>query len=124
VKGQGVTEAMWDAMVAYAKDQGLSGGNFKKLNLPFENRLLGQPADIRERMVKRVEDFVYNMLVNVLNCEDTAPVVLSDILETGSFNPGAKVERIDNPADWTPEKIREKSGQIGSDKGPDGDFDD
>jgi fructose/tagatose bisphosphate aldolase len=124
VKGQGVTEAMWDAMVAYAKDQGLSGGNFKKLNLPFENRLLGQPADIRERMVKRVEDFVYNMLVNVLNCEDTAPVVLSDILETGSFNPGAKVERIDNPADWTPEKIREKSGRIGSDKGPDGDFDD
>ncbi len=124
VEGQGVTEDMWAAMVAYAKDQGLSGGNFKKLNLPFENRLLGQPADIRERMVKRVEDFVYNMLVNVLNCKDTAPLVLSDILETGSFHPGAKAERIDNPADWTPEKIREKSGQISSDKGAEGDFDD
>jgi fructose/tagatose bisphosphate aldolase len=121
---QGVTEDMWAAMVASAKDQGISGGNFKKLNLPFENRLLGQPADIRERMVKRVEDFVYNMLVNVLNCEDTAPLVLADILETGSYNPGAKVGRIDDPADWTDEKITEKAGEICSDKGPEGDFED
>jgi fructose/tagatose bisphosphate aldolase len=124
VKDQGVTEAMWDAMVAYAKDNELSAGNYKKLNLPFENRLLGQPADIRARMVNRVEDFVYNMLANVLNSGDTAPLVLADILETGSYNPGAKVERIDNPADWTPEKIKEKAELICSDKGPQGDFDD
>ena len=124
VKDQGVTGAMWASMVAYANDNGLSAGNFKKLNLPFENRLLGQPADIRARMVKRVEDFVYDMLVNVLNSGDTAPLVLADILETGSHNPGAKVERIDNPADWTTEKIREKAELICSDKGPQGDFDD
>jgi len=124
VKDQGVTGAMWASMVAYANDNGLSAGNFKKLNLPFENRLLGQPADIRARMVKRVEDFVYDMLVNVLNSGDTAPLVLADILETGSHNPGAKVERIDNPADWTTEKIREKAELICADKGPQGDFDD
>jgi len=124
VKDQGVTGAMWASMVAYANDNGLSAGNFKKLNLPFENRLLGQPTDIRARMVKRVEDFVYDMLVNVLNSGDTAPLVLADILETGSHNPGAKVERIDNPADWTTEKIREKAELICSDKGPQGDFDD
>jgi hypothetical protein len=115
---------MWDAMVAYAKENGLSGGNFKKLNLPFENRLLGQPVDIRERMVKRVEDFVYNMLANVLNSEDTAPLVLADILEVGSHHPGAKVGRIENPSDWTTEKIKEKAETIVSDKGPQGDFDD
>ncbi|MEA3231548.1 MAG: class II fructose-bisphosphate aldolase [Thermodesulfobacteriota bacterium] len=124
VKGQGMTEAMWDTMVAYATDNGLSGGNFKKLNLPFENRLLGQPADIRERMVKRVENFVYDMLVDVLNAGDTAPLVLADILETDSYNPGAKAERIDNPADWTAGKIREKGKRLCSDKGPQGDFDD
>ena len=124
VAGQGVTEEMWAAMVAYADRKGLSGGNFKKLNLPFENRLLGQPMEIRDRMVKRVEDFVYNMLVNVFNTRDTAPLVIADILETGSYNPGAKVGRIDDPADWTDEKIREKAAKICSDKGPEGDFDD
>jgi len=124
VKDQGVTEAMWDAMVAYARENGLSGGNFKKLNLPFENRLLGQPVDIRERMVKRVENFVYGMLVNVLNSEDTAPLVLADILKVGSHHPGAKVGRIENPNDWTTEKIKEKAETIDSDKGPQGDFED
>ena len=44
-----------------------TGGNYKKLNLPFENKLLGQPAAVRERMVQRVEDFVYGMLTQVLN---------------------------------------------------------
>ncbi len=124
VRDQGMTEEMWAAMVAHAKENGLSGGNYKKLNLPFENRLLGQPADIRERMVKRVEDFVYNMLVNVLNSGDTAPLVIADILATGSHNPGPKAERIENPADWTPEKIQAKAKDICSDKGEEGDFDD
>jgi hypothetical protein len=49
---------------------------------------------------------------------------LSDILETGSYDPGAKAERIDDPAEWTVEKIKERARQICSDKGPAGDFDD
>ena len=28
----------------------LKGGNFKKMNLPFDNRILRQPTEIRERM--------------------------------------------------------------------------
>ena len=76
VSDQGVTEAMWSEMVAYAQNQGWKGGNYKKLNLPFENKLLGQSTEIRNRMVKRVEEFVYNMLVNVLNTENTAPLAV------------------------------------------------
>ena len=76
VKDQGATEQLWAEMVAYAQDQGWQGGNFKKLNLPFENKLLGQSAQIRERMISRVEDFVYNMLANVLNTKDTAPLTI------------------------------------------------
>ena len=64
VKDEGVTEAMWNQMVEYAEIQGWQGGNYKKLNLPFETRLLGLPQLVRNRMVKRVEDFVFNMLVN------------------------------------------------------------
>jgi len=124
VQGEGVTTEMWAEMVTHAKAQGLSGGNFKKLNLPFENRLLGQPQSVRARMVKRVEDFVYNMLVNVFNATDTADIALQEILETGSHDPGPKAEGIEDKAEWTVAKIAEKAVLIDSDKGPEGDFDD
>jgi len=124
VADQGMTEAMWSELVAYAQDQGWKGGNYKKLNLPFENKLLGQSAEIKNRMVKRVEEFVYNMLVNVLNAENTAPLTLAAILKAGSYDAGPKGERIENPAQWTPEEIIKRGASISSDKGPEGDFDD
>lgn len=124
VKNEGVLESVWQQMLDYAKAHGISGGNFKKLNLPFENKLLGQPKEIRERMAKRVEDFVYNMLVNVFNAADSAPLAIDAIIKTGSYDPGPKVGRIENPDGWTPEKIAERAALISSDKGPEGDFED
>ena len=124
VKEEGVTEEMWMEMVADAESKGLSGGNFKKLNLPFENKLMGQSQVIRERMAKRVEEFVYNMLVNVFNAADTADIALDMILEAGSHDPGPKAQRIENPEEWTEAGIDEKAALIDSDKGPEGDFDD
>ena len=124
VKNQGVTEGMWSEMVAYAQDQSWKGGNYKKLNLPFENKLLGQSGEVKNRMVQRVEEFVYNMLVNVLNTENTAPLALAAILEAGSYDAGPKGQRIEDPTQWTPDQIRERGAAISSDKGPEGDFDD
>ena len=124
VKDQGATEELWSEMVAYAQKQNWQGGNYKKLNLPFENKLLGQPAEVRERMVRRVEDFIYNMLVNVLNTKDTAPLAVAAILSAGSYDAAPKAERIEDPAEWTPEKIIARAAAIESDKGPEGDFDD
>jgi len=124
VKDQGVTEDMWASMVAHATSEGLKGGNYKKLNLPFENKLLGQPLAIRERMAGRVEDFVYNMLVNVFDATDTADIAIQNILTVGSYDAGPKGEQIENPDEWTPEKIVQKSAEIDRDKGPAGDFDD
>ena len=121
---QGVTEAMWSEMVAYAQNQGWKGGNYKKLNLPFENKLLGQSGEIKNRMAKRVEEFVYNMLVNVLNTENTAPLTVAAILEAGSYDAGPKGERIEDPTQWTPELIIKRGASISSDKGPEGDYDD
>jgi hypothetical protein len=75
-------------------------------------------------MAKRVEDFVYNMLVNVLNAQDTAPLAVDAILKAGGYDPGPKTERIEDPGQWTPEKIIERAKTIASNKGPGGDFDD
>lgn len=124
IKGEGVEEAVWAEMVAYADSKGLKKGDYKKLNLPFENRLLGQPAEIRERMIQRVEDFVYTLLVDVFNAKNTAPLAIEAILKAGSYDVGSKGTVIEDPAEWTPEKIAEKGAAIDSDKGPEGDWDD
>jgi len=124
VKDQGMTEEMWTAIVAYADSAGLKGGNYKKLNRPFENKLLGQPAAVRTRMVNRVADFVYNMLANVLNATDTAPLAIEAILQANGPDPGPKAEQIEDPNQWSEAKIIEKAAAIDSDKGPEGDFDD
>jgi len=124
VKDQGVTEEMWQEMTAYAESKGIKGGNYKKLNLPFENKLMGQPQAVRERMIKRVEEFIYNMLLNVFNAKDTASLAIKAILEAGTYDPGPKASRIEDPEEWTSEKIIRRATKIDSDKGPKGDFDD
>jgi fructose-bisphosphate aldolase class II len=124
VKGKGVTEKMWQEMVSYAESKGLKSGDYKKLNLPFENKLLGQPKEIKDRMAKLVEDFVYNMIVSVFSSKDTAPIVINAIIENGTYDSGPKAERIEDPNEWTKEKIIERAKSITSDKGPEGDFDD
>jgi len=121
---EGMTEKLWKKITAYADANGLEKGNYKKLNRPFENHLLAQPAEIRNRMIQRVEDFIYGMLVNVFNCKDTSDFAIDAIIDAGSYDPGPKSSRIENPDDWTAEKIAERAAAIDSDKGPDGDFDD
>ncbi|MDP2646560.1 MAG: class II fructose-bisphosphate aldolase [Desulfobacterales bacterium] len=124
VRNEGVTEPMWAAMKAEAGAKGLKKGDYKKLNLPFENRFLGQPQAVRERMAKRVEEFVYHLMVNVLNSHDTAPLALESILTAGTYDSGAKIGRIEDPGQWTPDKIRQRAAALETDKGPEGDFDD
>jgi fructose-bisphosphate aldolase class II len=124
LKDAGVTEKIWTEMVAHAQKQGWKGGNYKNLNLPFENKLLGQPVEIRNRMAKGVEEFVYNMLVNVFNSQDTAPLVIDAILAAGSCDPGPKASRIEDPRDWTPERIIARATSLKGNKGPTSSFDD
>jgi len=122
--GQGVSEAMWADMKSYADSQQIKGGNYKKLNLPFENKLLSQPQEVRDRMAARVESFIYELLVNVFNAQDTAAIALDAILSSQSFDPGIKAERLEDPAEWTEAKIGERAQALDVNKGPSGDFDD
>ncbi len=124
VKDEGVTEPLWGEMKAFAESKGWKKGDFKKLNLPFENKLLAQPKPVRERMVRRVEDFAHKMITEVFNGWDTADICIETILESGSFDPGSKGERIEDPAAWTPEAIVKKAATPSSSKGPAGNYDD
>jgi len=122
--GAGVTDGVWAEMVAFAADKGWKKGDYKKLNLPFENRLLGQAKQVRDRMVSAVEEFTYGLLTDVFNAGDTAPLAIEAILSAGSFDLGPKVRRTENPEQWTKVKIGAKAASIDSDKGPAGDYDD
>ncbi len=124
VAGQGVSEEMWQRMTTYAAEKGWKGGNYKNLNLPFENLLLAQERAIRERMSKRVEEFVYNMLTRVFNADGTATLAKELILQAGSFDLGSKGKQIENPQEWTRELIVERAKSLVVEKGPQGDFDD
>ena len=124
VAGQGMTEEMWQEMLAHAKKNGWQGGNFKNLNLPFEPKLMGQPKEIRERMIQRVEDFIYNLLVNVFNAQDSAPLAIEAIIKAGSYDVGAQAAKIADPADWTEEKVRKRAAGLVTNNGPEGNFDD
>jgi fructose-bisphosphate aldolase class II len=124
VKGEGVSEELWAEMVAYAQAKSWKKGDYKNLNLPFENKLLAQPKEIRDRMVKEVEDFAYKMMIEVFNAEDTAPLAIETILKADSYDLGPKVLRMENPAEWTENKIAERASCLGGDTGPAGGFDD
>jgi fructose/tagatose bisphosphate aldolase len=124
VPGQGVTDELWQEMKDYAKGQGWEKGNYKKLNIVFENKIMGQPKAIRERMARRVDNFVYTMLTEVFNAGGTARYAVDAILEAGSYDLGPKTGRIESPDEWTEEKIRARAAELDTDKGPEGDFDD
>jgi len=120
----GPSDAVWNQMVAFAKEKGLKGGDFKKLNRPFENKLLGLPRVERDRMAKGVEDFVYLLITEVFNGADTAPLAVEAILKAGSHDLGPKASRIEDPAEWTEEKFRARAKSLARDKGPQGNFED
>ncbi|MFH2058806.1 MAG: class II fructose-bisphosphate aldolase [Pseudomonadota bacterium] len=120
----GVSEEMWDQMLNYANANDLHGGDFKKLNLVFESRLLTQSKAVRKRMANRVEEFVHGLLTNVFNATDTADIVVQEILKNKSYDPGPKSKKIESKDNWTKEKLIDRASNIASAKGPDGDFDD
>ena len=124
IPGEGVTEELWQAMRGYADAKGWKKGDYKNLNLPFENKIMGQPKGVRERMARRVENFVYTLLVEVFNAADTARFGVEAILDAGSYDLGPKTGRIESPEEWTEAKIREQAARLNTDKGPQGNFDD
>jgi fructose/tagatose bisphosphate aldolase len=122
--GRGMSGVLWEELKAYAKERGFKAGDYKSLNLPFENKILSQPKVIRERMAEGVRDFVYQLLTEVFNAKDSAPLAMAAVLEAGSFDLGPKAKRIEDPAQWSEEKIRAKAGALNTDKGPAGNFED
>lgn len=121
---RGVCDDVWARMATYAEEKGWSGGNYKKLCLPFEVELLNQQQSVCERMSNGVKEFTYLLMKDVLNTIDTAPLAVETVLNAGSYDLGFSGERTENPTDWTLDKITEKAMKLSSKATLCGDFDD
>jgi fructose-bisphosphate aldolase class II len=124
VEGEGIAEATWAEMVSYADEKGWKKGDYKNLNILFESKFCAQPAEIRSRMSRRVEDFAYKMMTEVFNAQDTAPLAVEAVLAAESHDVQPKVGRIVDPGEWSDEQIVERAKSLDSDKGAAGEFDD
>lgn len=124
VKGRGMSEELWAEIEAEADAKGIKAGDYKKFNLGYENKILGQPAEYRQRMAADVEKFVYHLLTEVFSAQDTAPLAYDAIMKAGSHDMGEKATRTEDPAEWTEAKIAKKAKALAPDKGPKGNFDD
>ena len=122
--GEGLSEELWQEMEEYAAAKNWKKGDYKKLNLPFEMKILAQEKAVRERMYKRVEDFVYTLLTTVFNAQGTGSIGRDILLAAGSYDLGPKAGILEKKEDWTPEKIVERAKSLATDKGPAGNFDD
>ena len=124
VKGEGMSEELWAEMVAFAESKGWKKGDYKSLNLPFENKFLAQPKAVRDRMAARVEAFAYTLITEVFNSADTAPLGIAAILKAGSYDLGPKGRLIEDPAHWTRDQLAKRAVGLSHDKGPAGNFED
>ncbi len=120
----GVSDAVWEEMTAYAREKGIKGGNYKKLNLPFESRLWTQPRQVRERMIRNVEEFVFTLLTEVFNAADTAALGIQEIVAAGSHELAPKAVRKEDPEEWSEVKAAERAKALHKEAGPAGDFSD
>jgi len=121
---EGITNELWAEMITYASAQNWSLGDYKKFNLLFDNKFQAQPKKIRERMIHRVEEFIYHLLSNVFNAKDSADMAFELMEKSGGAMPEAKTKRIADPNEWTFEKTIQRAMALDGDKGPAGDFDD
>ncbi|MDR1044984.1 MAG: class II fructose-bisphosphate aldolase [Candidatus Adiutrix sp.] len=124
VEGRGMSEKLWAEIESAGRAQNLKAGDYKKFNLPYENKIMAQSREIRERMAKDVEDFTYRLLTNVFSAQGSAQLAYEAIMKAGGFDLGEKASRLEDPAEWTPEKITRKAAALNSGKGPEGNFDD
>jgi fructose/tagatose bisphosphate aldolase len=75
--GRGVSDALWQEMVAYADGRGMSrkSGDYKKLNLPFHEKILAEPDHITGRITDEVAEWA-KRFIRVFGGEGTAGHVL------------------------------------------------
>jgi len=124
VKGQGVSGSLWKEMVQTADEEGFAPGDYKKLNIIFQQAMTEEPLNIQKRIIGGIVDFVQPLMRDVFGMGGTGHIVMEEIVKSQSYYSRRDVRRIEDPLQWTSEMINKKALAIDPDKGPAGDYDD
>jgi len=95
-------------MVTYAQSKSWKKGDYKNLNLPFENKLLASTQRNQGPNGQRSRGICLQDDDRGLQFQDTASLAIETILKAGSYDLGPKVTRIEDPAEWTEKQDRGK----------------
>jgi len=92
-KDRGITEELWAEIVAYADGKGMSrkSGDYKKLNLPFHEKILAQPEPVIGRIVDEIAEWG-KRFIRAFGGEGTAEKVLEVLARRPDHN--AAPERV------------------------------
>ncbi len=118
-KDRGITENLWDEMVAYADGRGMSrkSGDYKKLNLPFHEKILAEPREVVDRIVDEVAWWA-ERFIKAFGAEGSAEKVLEVISRRNDSNASPDRKIAGARADFGPGKAPGRA------KGGEGDFSD
>jgi fructose/tagatose bisphosphate aldolase len=116
--GRGITEGLWNEIVAYADDKGMSrkSGDYKKLNLPFHEKILAEPTHVIGRITDEISEWA-KRFIRAFGGEGTAEKVVEVACRRADHN--SSPERV----------IRNPRSKYGPEAAPnkgktEGDFDD
>jgi fructose/tagatose bisphosphate aldolase len=117
--GRGISDALWNEMTASADSRGMSrkSGDYKKLNLPFHEKILAEPDNITGRIVDEIAEWA-KRFIRAFGGEGTAEIAAEAASRRGDHN--SSPERV----------IRSPRSKYGPDNAPNkakgaaGDFDD
>jgi fructose/tagatose bisphosphate aldolase len=84
---RGISDKLWNEIVKTADDKGMSrkSGDYKKLNLPFHDKILAEPAKITGRIVEEVSAWA-KRFIKAFGGEGTADHVLEVISRRPDHN--------------------------------------
>ncbi|RLD18467.1 MAG: class II fructose-bisphosphate aldolase [Caldiserica bacterium] len=101
---RGIPMELWEEMVKEADKRGYSrkSGDYKKLNIVFHDKIMNLDKKYIDRIVDETEEWAVKFL-KAFNCEDTAEMVIEEVLKNGDYVYFPEVKVIEERGKFTRE---------------------
>lgn len=113
---RGVSMELWNEIVAAADDEGMNrkSGDYKKLNLPFCDRILAEPQPVVNRIVDEMTWWA-ERFISAFGAEGSAEAVMEVATRRPDYNASPERKVLGSRAGFTAEKPPGKGGNDGRD---------
>lgn len=111
---RGVSMELWNEIVAMADDKGMNrkSGDYKKLNLPFWEKILAEPQPVIDRIVDEMAWWA-ERFITAFGAEGSADAVMDVISRRPDYNASPERKVLGRRADYTEANAPGKKGNDG-----------